>query len=551
MKRTAAAAFILFAVAATVSAEETQRYLVATRQPFHAGAVASALREARGEITLRDVAGFESFQGFAADLTPSEVARLRRSGGVRWIEPVIERHAFARPMRAVGRQTLPYGLDLIHARQAWAATRNETINVVVIDSGVDYKHPELAPIWAGGRNFVVVPNTDDAMDDAGHGTHVAGTIAAANNDAGVVGVSPDVRLWGAKVLNSRGTGSTENVIKAVDWIVEKKQAAGGKWIANLSLGSNKSSTAEREAFRRGAEAGILFVAATGNDSQPGIPAPVSFPAGYESVVAVGAIDSDKRIAEFSNQGVEVTVVAPGVDVLSTLPVATGNIAWVEAGSSRLEAAGLTGAKQGTVTAPYVFCELGKPDQIPASVAGKIALIKRGEIRFTEKAKNAMTAGAVGVAIFNHDDSPMNWTLWPDDDPVALTIQWPVVVGIAKADGEKLVAAGSGTLTLVHNADDYGYNNGTSMASPHVAAAAALVWAAAPSATAADVASALAATAADLGAPGKDTVYGSGLVNALAAIQRLNPAAIDPNNPPPSSRPNTGRRILKRGCSGNC
>jgi len=538
----AAAAFVFIATGAT--AAETQRYLVATKHPF-----ASLVREARAGLRLDGAEGFgAAFDGYAADLTSDEVAALKQHADVRWVEPVVERHAFAQPTRNPNAQTIPYGIDLVHARDVWPATHTSTINVAVIDSGVDYRHPELQKIWAGGRNFVA--KNDDPLDDAGHGTHVAGTIAAANNDSGVAGVAPDVRLWGLKVLNASGSGSSENTIRALDWVIAKKAEIGGNWVVNLSLGSAESSNAEREAFKRGVTAGILIVAASGNDSTATIAAPVSYPAAYDGVVAVGAIADTLALATFSNQGPQLDVVAPGVDVLSTLPLGTGSMAWVSAGATTYGGVALEGSKRDKVTSQYVYCGVGKPEEFPASVAGKIALIKRGELRFTEKTTNAMHAGAIAVAIFNNDTSAINFTLWPEDDPTARTISWPVAVGLTKADGEALVARDSGVITIANVADDYGYYSGTSMASPHAAGAAALLWSTKPAATAAEIAQVLRDTAKDLGDAGYDTVFGAGLINVYDAVKRLAPAAFPPPTPTPSSPtptpPTTGRRILKRG-----
>ncbi|HUP61036.1 MAG TPA: S8 family serine peptidase [Thermoanaerobaculia bacterium] len=549
MKRTVIAAFALLIFAAAAhAAEEPQRYLVATKRPFRAGALADVVRNARqGAEALRNVEGFRSFDGFAADLTASEVAELRRNGAVRWVEPVIERHALAQQLARdpVG-QTIPYGLDLIHAREAWLARPNGTINVAVLDTGVDYTHPELAGVWAGGHNFV--DKNDNPLDDNGHGTHVAGTIAAANNSVGVVGVTANVRLWGLKVLNASGSGSNLLLVSAIDWLIEKKQALGGNWVVNLSLGSKNPSTAEREAFARAIAAGFLVVAASGNDSTPEAVAPVLYPAAYEGVFTVGAVDDTRTIASFSNQGPELDVVTPGVDILSTVPIATGSIAWASADNAKYVADAIDGSKRGTISGEYVYCGLGRAQDFPSSVAGKIALIRRGEIKFADKTRNAKERGAIAVAVFNNSDTSTftNWTLIDPEDPTSATYDWPIAIGLSLADGETLLARSQASITLVHDADDYGFKSGTSMASPHAAAAAAQVWSAAATATAAEVMSALTATAADLGAPGPDSVFGAGLINVFEAVKRLAPASIDPTDPPPASRPSTGRRILKRG-----
>jgi serine protease len=548
MKKSAVVlAFLALATGAV--AEETQRYIVATKKPFRAGGMAAAVREARQSVSPRDVVGFESFDGFAAELTSSEVAALRGSGSVRWIEPVIERHAFAQvaTQRRLDTQVVPYGVDLVRAREAWIARPAQVVNVVVVDSGVDYKHPELKTLYAGGVNFV--SNNDDAMDDAGHGTHVAGSIAAANDTAGVVGVSPNVKLWAVKVLSATGSGTNEAVIRAVDWVIEKKQALGGKWVVNLSLGSKGQSTAEREAFKRGVAAGILFVAASGNDSTELIPSSVSYPAAYPELTAVGAVDRNLALATFSNQGPELDLVAPGVDVISSVPTGTGAVAYMTPRpGSTVMASTLEGAKKGSVTGEFVYCGLGgSASDFPASVAGKIALIQRGGgVRFTVKTQNAMNAGAIGVIIYNHDESPMAWTLVPEDDPASKNVNWPVTVGLTNADGEALRAQGTGSITITHATDDYGVMGGTSMASPHVAAAAAMVWSVAPNATPEQVIEALTATARDLGTTGADNKFGFGLINVEAAVRRIAPNAIDPTNPADGSRPATGRRYGKKG-----
>jgi serine protease len=255
------------------------------------------------------------------------------------------------------------------------------------------------------------------------------------------------------------------------------------------------------------------------------------------------------LASFSNQGPELDVVAPGVDVLSTFRVGTGLISFVVNGQTTYAGGALTGTKKGSVTGEYVFCGLGKREEIPASVAGKIALIKRGDLTFAEKTRNAKEAGAIAVVIFNRDDSAISWTLIVEEDPSTATYDWPVTVGIPLADGEALAAKGGGTITVAAQADDYGSLSGTSMATPHVAGAAAVLWAVAPNATAAEVAAALKATAHDLGAAGPDVVFGAGVIDVFEATKHLSPTAfnpIDPTNPPPGSRPTTGRRYVRRG-----
>jgi serine protease len=436
---------------------------------------------------------------------------------------VLERHAFAQDRNPL-RQTVPFGLQTIFAPQAQAGTVKGAINVVVVDTGVDYRHPDLQAAWAGGRN--VLTDTDDPLDDDSHGTHVAGTIAAADNGFGVIGVAPKVRLWAVKVLNGSGSGTTEGVVKALDWIAAKKEALGGNWVINLSLGNYEESPGEREAFQNIRDKGVLVIAAAGNSStNVSTPGVIAFPAAYPSVIAVGATTFTKQLAYFSAQGPELDLVAPGVDVLSTIPPGTTTISYFADSNQATIAPALLGSKRGSVTGEFVYCGAGKPGDFPASVRGKIALLRRGEgLSFRDKTRNAKDAGAIAVAIFDDEVIPNAkvWTLLIDDADRAY--DWPIAIRLTLQMGEALVAQGSHAITLAFTTDDYAENSGTSMASPHVVGAAALVWSLAPDATAAQVVNALTVTATDLGTPGVDTQFGAGLINVSAAAHFLAPQA---------------------------
>ncbi len=543
MKRSAVVfiAAVLFLLSAVASADETKRYLVATRHPFRSTTLAEIRQSTPGDVQPRRVAGFETFTGFAADLTESEVAELRASRAVRWVEPVLERHAFG--FEHLEQQLVPYGIEVVRARAAWTGQRTGQVNVAIIDTGMDFDHAELKDVFAGGFN--VITFGADPRDDNGHGTHVAGTIAAANNTVGVVGVAPDVKVFAVKALNSSGNGSTEGIIEALDWVVEQKRTRGGNWVVNLSLGSAQSSPAERESFTKAVDAGLIVVAASGNASTSFQVAPVSFPAAYPGVVAVGAVDSALRIASFSNQGPELDLSAPGVNVFSTVPRGSTYAAYVADGLKLLDAKPLTGSKEGTVRGQYVYCGVGRSEDFPASVNGRIALIKRGgDITFADKTRRAKEAGAIAVAIFNNADTARDWTLKPPSDPAAQTYDWPVTLSLSQEDGEALAAKEPHTITLALQRDDYGYKSGTSMASPHVAAAAALLWTLAPDATASSIINALMTTAVDRGDPGLDPTYGAGVINVYAAARLLAPGAFV--GQPDLTRPTTGRPAGVRG-----
>jgi len=197
------------------------------------------------------------------------------------------------------------------------------VKVAIIDSGVDYTHPDLNDSYAGGRNFVEPDG--DPMDVYGHGTHVAGTACAEDNDngtgdLGVVGVAPSCDLYSLRVLDDDGYGYASDTIAAMDWAVDN-----GIQVANLSLGWDPDpGTAFKAAFDNAWNAGLVIVAAAGNSGNPaGKGNSVTHPAKYESVIAVAATDSSDARASFSSTGDEVELAAPGVAVYSTWNDETG------------------------------------------------------------------------------------------------------------------------------------------------------------------------------------------------------------------------------------
>ncbi|PIR82419.1 peptidase S8 [Candidatus Kaiserbacteria bacterium CG10_big_fil_rev_8_21_14_0_10_59_10] len=186
------------------------------------------------------------------------------------------------------------------------------IKVAIIDTGIDYTHSDLGANYAGGHDFVNGDN--DPMDDNGHGTHVAGTAAALLNGAGVVGAAPEARLYGLKVLNASGSGSFSDVIAALQWAVDN-----GVSVTNNSYGSSRDpGTLVQAAFDNSAAAGVLHIAAAGNEGNcPGNRNTVGYPARYASVVAVAATDKNDKRPCFSSTGPDVELSAPGVSITST------------------------------------------------------------------------------------------------------------------------------------------------------------------------------------------------------------------------------------------
>ncbi len=201
-----------------------------------------------------------------------------------------------------------YGLSLIGAQTMWDRTKGENVVVAVIDTGIDYRHPELKDRVMGGKDFT---GSKDFIDDNGHGTHVAGIIAASGQK--ISGVAPKANLLAVKVLDKDGGGRDEDVADGIAWAVEN-----GAEIISMSFGSADPSPAVRQAVRFAYKKGAVLIAAAGNEGDENIDSDtVDYPAKYQETIAVAAVDAKKIVAPFSSKGPEVDVAGPGVDIYST------------------------------------------------------------------------------------------------------------------------------------------------------------------------------------------------------------------------------------------
>jgi subtilisin len=258
----------------------------------------------------------------SAELTDAEMEALDKSGNVAHIEADMPVWAVDGPFNkllvenqpSVQAETVPAGVNQINAPAAWGNSMGKGIRVAVVDTGIDFLHPDLKTNYVGGASFV--PGVSLPMDDNGHGTHCAGTIAAAINGSGVVGVAPQASLYAAKVLDRNGSGQFSWVIAGIDWCIRQ-----GMHIVSMSLGASAAPAALQTICNAAWGRGLLIVAAAGNAGPPVPPSvsSVGYPAKYKNVVAVSAIDTSNAVAPFSSRGPEVDLCAPGVNVLSTLP----------------------------------------------------------------------------------------------------------------------------------------------------------------------------------------------------------------------------------------
>lgn len=244
----------------------------------------------------------------AAELSQAEIAKLKNHPKVDRIEKDVEIFA------ADAELDNSWGVAHIGAGYAHDdGTTGLGVKVAVLDSGIDYNHEDLDDNYAGGYDFVNDDN--DPIDDNGHGTHVAGIIAAEDNGLGVVGVAPGASLYAVKVLNSAAVGHYSNIIAALEWCI-----ANNIDIANHSYYSvvNPGDTV-RFAYSAAYSAGVLHVACAGNEGNVGGTGNnIGYPARWSTVIAVGATQVTDVRASFSSTGSQLELSAPGVSVKSTL-----------------------------------------------------------------------------------------------------------------------------------------------------------------------------------------------------------------------------------------
>ena len=226
-------------------------------------------------------------------------------------------------------ETLDWGVDRIDAAVVHESNNNGTgINVAIMDTGIDYAHPDLTANYEGGYDFgggyTGAPNDADPMDFNGHGTHCAGIAAAVRgNEIGVIGVAPEADLYAVKVFTDDGYGSYSDVVEALEWCIDTRtddNPDNDIQVISMSFGSAYSAGDPGiESWINAAyDAGILLVGAAGNDGNPGGSGDsVIYPARYENVIAVAATDSSDNRASWSSTGPAVELAAPGVSIYST------------------------------------------------------------------------------------------------------------------------------------------------------------------------------------------------------------------------------------------
>jgi subtilisin family serine protease len=301
-------------------------YIVVLNDDARAGSVA-AEHARRYDVTVSHVYR-AALKGYAARMSDQAAARIAQSSSVQWVE--------ADRAVAATAQSLPTGINRVDGELSSTVSGNGSgsvdVDVAVIDTGIDTTHPDLNVV--GGKNCSTGRSYNDGH---GHGSHVAGTIAAKDDANGVVGVAPGARLWAVRVLNNAGSGSISSVVCGIDWVTANASTIE---VANMSLGGsgsddgncgNTNNDAEHKAICRSVGAGVTYAVAAGNDYDD---AAGFVPAAYDEVITVSALadfngepgggaaatcrsDVDDTFANFSNYGLDIDIIAPGVCIEST------------------------------------------------------------------------------------------------------------------------------------------------------------------------------------------------------------------------------------------
>lgn len=479
----------LCASSTAIAQSADQQRVVVSYQAGSKGPVMAALSNSKGEVHYE----LDRLNAVAVTLPAAALNGIGRNPHVEYVEADELRYPLA--------QTTPYGIPMVQADQVSdALAGNQT--VCIIDSGYEIEHEDLSGNMVTGTNDSGTGNW--YTDENSHGTHVAGTVSAFSNTTGVIGVAPNgnLRLHIIKVFGADGWAYSSTLASALG-----KCEDAGATVVSMSLGGSRSNRTEKSAFAGAFGRGVLSVAAAGNDGNTRH----SYPASYDSVISVAAIDSNKAIADFSQQTDQVELAAPGVAVLSSVPTGTGSNVSVVVGSASIEAIGMEGSATGTGTGPLVDCGLGT--STCSGSVGAVCLIQRGDIAFSDKVLACQSGGGVAAIVYNNVPGSLSGTL----GGVATSIP---SVGISDTDGAALGTQLGQNASVTVETGNYAFFDGTSMATPHVSGVAALVWSHHESCSNAEIRAALGSSAEDLGVAGRDNAYGFGLVQAQAADNYL-------------------------------
>ena len=467
---------------------------------------------------------------YSVEMADSELGKLRNRSDVEYVE--------VDPPRYLLSETVPWGYQAVNA-QLLEDSNAGNRTVCIIDSGYDLAHNDLSGNLVSGTNDSGTGSWSVPGNNNAHGTHVAGTIAAIANTEGIKGIMPNqnVNLHIVKVFNEAGWGYSSSLVKAVQTCADK-----GANVVNMSLGGSQSSVTEKNALKAVYDNGVLLIAAAGNDGNTAH----SYPASYDSVMSVAAVDDKSDHAAFSQATNQVEISGPGVAILSTVTVGEGKLSDIKLnGVSQFErgivphnrlvqSGGSYGPDpvSGSITAALASCEVSGSRFNCGDMSGKICLVERvgnqssSSYPEIDAVQACYNAGATAAIVYSNSALPGLQNPFLVDQNNAARM---VSVTVDRAFGQELLGYVGQEITVSTTKDeDYEYYNGTSMATPHVTGVAGLVWSYHPTCTASQVRNALIKTATDIDVVGRDNRTGHGLVNADAAKQYLDAGCNGPD-----------------------
>jgi minor extracellular protease Epr len=257
---------------------------------------------------------YNIINSISADIPESVSEKLKKNPKIKYVEEDAQIRIAGKPTQPQPPQPpqqITWGIARVKAPETWNNSTGKNVKIAVLDTGISNNHPDLTV--SGGINLVGKSKNNKWNDDNGHGTHVAGIIAARNNSIGVIGVAPDAQLYAIKVLDAYGSGYISDIIEGIDWAVQNNMD-----IISMSLGTSSYSQALNDTTANAYKAGILLVAAAGNNGDGNLfTDDVLYPAKFDSVIAVSAVDYNNIAPVWSADGAKIELAAPGVDIYST------------------------------------------------------------------------------------------------------------------------------------------------------------------------------------------------------------------------------------------
>ncbi|MHA6482067.1 S8 family peptidase [Paenibacillus sp. strain BS8-2] len=257
--------------------------------------------------TLRKlVSPLPIIKGFTCPLPASAI--LDSAGGQVWMEKdcLISVSPSSQKKQGPLDNGMPWGVQQVKAPLAWGITTGHRVKVGVIDTGVDFNHPDLKHSLLRGINLL--SRSKMPYDDNGHGTHIAGTIAASNSMHGMIGVAPRALIAPVKAFDHNGSAFVSDIILGIEWCVRN-----GMDVINMSFGMKNRSKALLGAVTNAYNSGVIIVASSGNDGKLRY---VDYPARYPQTISVGATNKFRKVAPFSNRGASIDIYAPGEKIIS-------------------------------------------------------------------------------------------------------------------------------------------------------------------------------------------------------------------------------------------